>query len=95
MANDMGTLRCLLDCLVPLRMWELRNRPDLAELAKAGVDAIASGGDDLQFGGENRREALSAVVTGVAAMALMRPGGVNIFGGHWCRNHKECLHDPA
>ena len=84
----METFRCMLDCLVPLRMWELRNVPDtdLVELARSGVDIITAHGDDLQFGGKGRHQALGAVVTGIATMALLRPEGVDAFGGHWCQD---------
>lgn len=89
-AARMGLLRTTLDGLVPLYMWQLHGRGDMEGRAGECVDVIASHGDDLEHGRETGGEALNAVARAIAILALVNPTGVSVFGGHWCRDHREC-----
>lgn len=59
--------------------------------AALAVDAVASRGDALQFGGKKGEAAdvFNHLARGVAAAAYT-PGGVTFAGIHWCADHSEC-----
>ncbi len=82
-------LLLMLDTLVPLRMWELAGRTETVDV-DALTEAIASHGDDLEFGGPDEHQTRMALVTALALLALSRPDGVDWAGGHWCRDHDAC-----
>ena len=63
--------------------WSLVER-----VAHESATVIASHADDLQFGGKHCREAFAALARGLAATSFS-PGGVNLFGAHWCNRHPE------
>lgn len=60
----------------------------VARLASESATAVASHGDDLQFGGKHCREAFAALARGLAASSFA-PGGVEFLGSHWCACHPE------
>lgn len=78
-----------LDVMVPMRMWELRNFPerDLLAMTPDLGDYIASHGDEIEHGGASQGEGLGRLATAIATLALLRAEGVDLFGGHWCRDH--------
>lgn len=57
-------------------------------VAREAATAIGSHGDDLQFGGKHCQGAFAALARGLAATSFA-PGGVNLFGAHWCNRHPE------
>lgn len=68
----------------------LSRRPwaDVARFASEAASVIGSHGDDLQFGGKHCGEAFAALARGLAATSFA-PGGVDLFGAHWCNRHPE------
>lgn len=89
-AARVSLLRTTLDGLVPLYMLTLRTRGGLELRAQACVDAIAAHGDDLEHGREEGGATLNAIAEAIAILALLRAGGIEVFGGHYCRDHREC-----
>lgn len=92
-ADRNSLLRTALDGLVPLYMFRFRTTSALSvERAQACADVITAHGDDLDLSrdGKEPGSALNAMAEGIAIMALARPEGVDLLGGHWCRNHSEC-----
>lgn len=96
----------MLRACVPLRMAELQDQPveDLRDwldrTAPHDPDGLRSASmmqyaDELMYGppSPRRSEARRRLVDGLAALALCAPGGVDMLGMHWCRNHAHCL-DP-
>lgn len=83
---------------VPLWIHQLNeHHPDTrdrirARWAEAAADAVAYGGDTLQFGGKRGEAAkvFNHLARGLAAAAY-NPGGITAFGEHWCVNHTECV----
>jgi len=87
---DNAPLTAALLLVVPLEILELKNRggPDDRDLARAGEigQTIAAKGDVLLFGGGRNGEArdlLNQLAKGIAILSFA-PGGVRIFGQHWC-----------
>lgn len=74
---------------VPRRAALLRGLPwtERHALARDALPVITARGDTLQYAGD--REALGALATAVAVLAL-QPGGVSAFGWHWCADHALC-----
>ena len=79
-------IRLAMDALVPLRVMELRGHStdQLMEMAPDLAEYIASNGDDIEFEGKG----IAELATGIAVLILLRPEGVDLFGGHWCRDPK-------
>ena len=78
--------------MLPLTIWEQRNLSDaeVRQIQERSTNAIASHGDDLQFGGRHAREALRGLVEGMAILARA-PGGVTFAGVHAClQDHPKC-----
>lgn len=52
--------------------------------------AVAQHGDIVQYSdGPRRAETMAALIRIVAVLAL-QPGGVSLFGHHWCGFHEIC-----
>lgn len=87
-----------LQLAVPLWMHQLaQHHPDTRDhirlrWAAQAADAVAYGGDTLQFGGKRGEAAkvFNHLARGLAAAAY-NPGGITALGEHWCTNHDECL----
>lgn len=80
-----------LDAAVPLRIAELRDLDDMGRLALAAgaAAALAEHGDDLQYGGAHCRDAVAALIRGLAVGAYA-PGGISFGGHHWCAAGCDC-----
>lgn len=85
-----------LQVAVPLRIAELKHmtphrRQTTMEIWRTdAVDAVASRGDALQFGG--KKGAAAAVFNDLArglAVLAHAPGGVLFAGMHWCLEHSR------
>jgi hypothetical protein len=97
-ADIAGHLGDALAALVPLAIAELegstfeQRRTYLAGAA----DIIASRADQMMFHDPRKARAgsspgvLPALVRGVAVLAY-QPGGVTVFGLHFCVHHEECV----
>lgn len=85
-------MRTTLDGLVPLYMLRAAWKPASDDRLRECVDVITANGDDLEHSrdGKTPAEALNAIAEAIATLALARPEGVNLLGGHWCRDHREC-----
>ncbi|WP_435111907.1 hypothetical protein [Nocardiopsis synnemataformans] len=59
---------------------------DRRQAALAATDTLAQYGDDLQYGSGSGIDALATVIAALAA----QPGGVDLVGYHWCREHTLC-----
>jgi hypothetical protein len=84
-----------LQAAVPLRIMELRrySAERLIELAREAGQHVASHGDDILFRSKKKgatAEAFNQLVTGLAAAALVVPGGITFAGCHWCDDHRAC-----
>ncbi|MEU6990319.1 hypothetical protein ABZ953_06610 [Streptomyces sp. NPDC046465] len=75
-----------LDLAVPLAMAELWDCPDkaLAAIAREAASIVGSRGDVLLFGGQHCASTFNQLARGLAAMALVAPGGATYLGRHWC-----------
>jgi hypothetical protein len=71
---------------VPMHMAELHNlSPEhLCLIAATASEATGSHGDALQFGGKHCAGTFTALARGLAAAALVIPGGIDFVGRHWC-----------
>lgn len=70
--------------------WEPRR---LVRVARECCDTIASHGDDILYQSKHRGDtakAFNALAQGIAVLA-MQPGGVTVFGVHWCTDHRACV----
>jgi hypothetical protein len=81
---------------VPIEILNQRGWTDTArvEFARSHADALQSGADTAQFGGGTRRgegAAYFAAFARVLAAMAYQPGGVTVFGQHWCTDHAACL----
>ena len=88
-------LATLLGGLVPLHMMMLNLRGITQARIDAALETISSSGDAFEPGGVRSRDArgslLGALAEAIAIIALTDPRGVDLFGGHWCRDH---AHEP-
>lgn len=50
----------------------------------------SQGGAGMMFGGQTAGRELASLATALAALAY-QPGGVSVFGRHWCVDHAECV----
>lgn len=90
-----GLLQTMLRFSVPLQIFEIRNRSteELQRLAQEASQMVASHGDDLMFGGKHCAETFNSLATGLAAAALILPGGVDWMEMHFCtQGHEGCPH---
>lgn len=71
---------------VPMHMDQMRHLEplQLCEIASQCAHIVGQHGDDLQAGGGHCAEAHNALARGLAAAALVAPGGVDYLGAHWC-----------
>lgn len=83
-------LRASLEASVPIAIHDLRYHSweELQRLATESSTAIASHGDDLQFGGKKCASTFAALARGLAALAYV-PGGATFLGIHWCAVHPD------
>lgn len=92
-ADRVALLRTVLGGLVPLYQMRMacRGVPSDAYLAEC-ADLIASSGDDLEHSRdpESAGSALNAMAEAIAALSMLRPEGIDLLGGHWCRDHANC-----
>lgn len=88
-----------LEAAVPLLILELaRLDPALRDQTRVwwaadAANEVASRGDALQYGSKKPGEAakvFTSLAKGLAAGAY-QPGGVTVFGRHWCADHAACL----
>ena len=97
-----SVLRIHLQAVVPLRMAELADIDPgalLAEMERCWPrdtegrrDPWVRNADAMAYGsGEQGRESLRNLITGLAVAALVSDGGVTFDGMHWCANHARCL----
>jgi hypothetical protein len=91
---DSSLLSITLSMAVPLWIEELRPLTDEQRLARASglADIIGSQGDIILYPSGKKGEtakAFNALAEGVAIGAF-QPGGVTVFGQHFCVNHAEC-----
>jgi hypothetical protein len=98
MTSDWPGLDVSLQAWVPMRIRELRDVP-AAELQRIAVECsrrVGAQGDQLQYGGHASGDAWAELVTGLAALAILTPGGVTWRGMHWCAAaHEGCPLDGA
>jgi hypothetical protein len=86
-----------LQFMVPLCLAEMWNLSDaeIDRIRSECCDAIASHGDDAQFGGRHQGTARTAIAKGLAVLA-MADGGVTALGIHACtRSHAGCPGLPS
>lgn len=55
---------------------------------------VGTHGDDLLFGGEHCVETFAATARALACLAF-QPGGVTVFGLHFCVDHDACIKADA
>ena len=89
-----GLLLATLDASVPLHIMKIRNWPFWVrkDYAQGALDAIASAGDTLMYGGKRGEaaEVFNHLARGLAVLACA-PGGVTFAGIHWCAfPHPRC-----
>jgi len=89
-------LALALAAAVPLEIARLRALPEeerareiKAHTGQAVAVLLGEHGDDLLFGGRHCAEAFAALATGLACLAW-QPGGVTVFGQHFCADHAQC-----
>jgi len=89
-------LALALSAAVQLEIFRLRSLPDeerareiKAHTGRAVAVLLGEHGDDLLFGGKHCAEAFAALATGLACLAW-QPGGVTVFGRHFCADHTQC-----
>lgn len=82
-----------LDGLVPLHMLMLGVRGIGQERVERALETIAASGDAFEPGGKRTGDArgslLGSLAEGIAVLALTYAEGVDLFGGHWCRDHSQ------
>jgi hypothetical protein len=62
----------------------------LLVLANEAGAVVAERGDVVQFKAPGTASSTAALITGLAAAALIADGGVTFAGHHWCRDHARC-----
>jgi hypothetical protein len=77
-------LNVSLEVAVALRIDEIRGWTveERVRAARECAGAVASHGDDLQYGGKHTAEAFNKLALGLACLAY-QPGGVTFMGAHW------------
>ena len=90
MTTQHMVLRETLGLAVPMHMAELDGLSveHLCLVASTASEVIGSHGDALQLGGKHCREAFNALARGLAAAALVTPGGIDFIGRHWCADSR-------
>lgn len=63
-----------------------QNFEDRRQAAIVASDTLAQFGDTLQYGDGDGIDALATVIATLA----IQPGGVDLLGYHWCREHALC-----
>lgn len=83
-----------LEAAVPMHMWELQHTTDAqrVEIGHRCAELIAERGDQLMYGGKSTADVFNALAEGIAVGAF-QPGGITVFGRHWCSDHAVCLGD--
>ena len=92
-------LATALDCAVPLRILEIKQRggPDDVDFQRAREvgSLLGEKGDLLMFPGKKKGESarvFNEMAFGLAVLAFC-PGGVKVFGRHWEAQEEEVSHD--
>ena len=81
-----------LDAAVPLCMyrvskWSFERRKQEAERV---LNIVASEGDTILYLVKGKTaQSFNALAEGIAILATV-PGGVTVFGRHWCTDHNVC-----
>lgn len=96
-ATRQREIRLFLDLAVPLEMQRLAmlSADELQTLALTAPRQIGAHGDDLEFGGSQAARSAAVLARSIACAALVTPGGVTAFGGHWCTDHAACRRAEA
>lgn len=90
--GDAECLATVLDALVPMSILGMAGMTHTDRMAMADVDAVTGHADVLIAGGRSEPgvDPMAALVRGIAVCAYA-PGGVTIFGRHWCASaHEGC-----
>lgn len=95
--NEQRTMDVLLPSLllaVPMWIHRLRTTGEdqRVALAKDCADVIAAHGDDLLYRSKKpgrTAEVFNALARGIA-IGAHQPGGITVFGQHWCTDHDAC-----
>lgn len=90
-------LGSFLQLAVPLEMQRMTDMAPEQTIAtaRAAAQIIAEHGDGLLYRTAHSQDAAIALAGGLAALALLAPGGVTAFGHHWCTDHTTCEHAAA
>jgi hypothetical protein len=77
---------------VPLEMQRMAawSNGVLIAIARDAAAVIAEKGDVIQFRANGTAASTAALISGLAATALVADGGVTFAGHHWCRDHAHC-----
>jgi len=81
-------LKSALSVSVPLYAMQLREQPieDLLKLAQECAETIAHHDDNILFRSSkvgDAAKAFNALAKGIAVLAIVAPGGVEVFGQKW------------
>jgi hypothetical protein len=96
--NVSALLLSSLDAAVPMWMLELKHATGAqrAEIGSRCAEEVAAHGDVLLYGGKGCAAVFNALAKGIA-VAAHQPGGVTVFGRHWCvgSQHMGVPHGPG
>ena len=95
MSSTAALLGDALAIAVPLEIDRMREMSEGYRLATARRAAwyIAEHGDNVLFHSTDRKHTTPkafAVLARALAAAAFQPGGVTVFGQHWCTDHAAC-----
>lgn len=91
----MSLLEIMLDLAVPMWIRQLQHLTPEQRMARARECAtvVAEKGDVILYRSSKKGDTANAfnhLAEGIA-LATYQPGGVTVFGRHWCVNHDECI----
>lgn len=89
-------LRVHLQTAVPLWVLAMKNWSSerIGRVAEQCCDTVASEGDNILYKSRvagKSAQAFNALAQGIAVLS-MQPGGVMVFGHHFCTDHSACQH---
>ena len=90
----MTDLALALQVAVPLEVDRLKGTSpvELVRMTRGFPQLIGTYGDQFIYGGPHAGEVFAAVATGIAALLLTSPGGIDLFGVHFCDpSGDECV----
>lgn len=74
--------------------WDISRARESSELLQERSDILMGspqlGAKRTRKDREDSARITHLVATAVAAMAMSSPGGITVFGRHWCPDHREC-----